>query len=366
MSKEILTLHGNLEIKRSVLYSRVNNEMIIPFDEYIGIRSLPYKVTNQMMLKISYYAQNQASFEATSKLFKEEFGIEISGKQIENISEYVGKKVFEKDTAEAKAAFENMDNSIPQVREEQKRDVTLYIMMDGGAVNTRVQDENGSTWREAKTVMIFTDKDIIRRKDESKIIVKKEYSTYVGSVEEFKKYVLEVAIRAGYGRVKNVVIIADGATWIRTMCNEIFPDAEQILDLFHLKENIYDYGKYLYGDNEAEYTKWSETMIDRIVKGNVKSALKMIPNKEVRLPAGVVNLRNYIENNIDKIKYKEYKEKGYYVGSGPIESANKIILQRRLKQAGMRWSVSGAQYILTLRAKVESNKWNEVEELLCA
>jgi len=340
--------------------------MVVPFDEYVEINGLPYKVTKQMMLKISYYAQNQASFEATSKLFKEEFGIEISGKQIEKISEYIGKKVFEKDTEVAKESFENMHKSVPEISENEKKDITLYIMMDGAAVNTRVEDENGSTWREAKTVMVFTDKDIIKRKDDSKIIVKKEYSTYIGTVEEFKKYVLQVAINAGYGRVKKVVIIGDGATWIRTMCNEIFPDAVQILDLFHLKENIYGYAKYLYGENEVEYTKWAETMIDKIIKGNIKGALNMIPTGHGKLPAGIVNLKIYIENNIDKIRYEEYKEKGYYVGSGPIESANKIILQRRLKQAGMRWSVNGAQYILTLRAKVESNKWNEVQDLLCA
>jgi hypothetical protein len=66
--------------------------MVIPFDEYVEISELPYKVTKQMMLKISYYGQNQASFESTSKLFKEEFDIDICGKRVETISEYVGKK----------------------------------------------------------------------------------------------------------------------------------------------------------------------------------------------------------------------------------------------------------------------------------
>jgi len=339
----------------------------MPLDEYLNMDKLPYKATKKAMLKIAYYAQNQTSFGAASKLFREEFGIEISAKQIEKIAEYVGKKVFEKDTAEAKEAYENMHKSIPQIPEDQKKDITLYIMMDGAAVNTRVEDENGSTWRENKTVMVFTDKDLITRGDGSKMIINKEYATFIGPVEEFKKYVLNVVIKAGYGRIKNVVIIGDGATWIRTMCNEIFPDAVQILDLYHLKENIYSYAKYLYGDNEVQYTKWAKTMIDKVIEGNIKEALDMIPVNKEKLPASVVNLRGYIENNIDKINYKEYKEKGYYIGSGPIESANKIILQRRLKQAGMRWSVNGAQYILTLRSKVESNLWDdEVAELICA
>jgi len=52
--------------------------------------------------------------------------------------------------------------------------------------------------------------------------------------------------------------------------------------------------------------------------------------------------------------YLEYKKQGYYVGSGMIESGNKVVVQKRLKQAGMRWSRTGAQNIVSLRAKYES------------
>jgi hypothetical protein len=173
-------------------------------------------------------------------------------------------------------------------------------------------------------------------------------------------------VNAGYGQVKEVVIIADGAAWIRNMAKELFPEATQILDLYHLKENIYTYAKHRFSQNEKEYVPWAETFIEKIEKGEVEDALQQIPEEE-SLPAGIVNLRTYIANNIDKINYSEYKAKGYFVGSGAIESANKVILQRRLKQAGMRWSVSGAQALLTLRAKVESNLWDkDIRPLLCA
>ena len=60
------------------------------------------------------------------------------------------------------------------------------------------------------------------------------------------------------------------------------------------------------------------------------------------------------EYNID---YLSYEKNGYFIGSGAIESGNKIVLQERLKQSGMRWNVITAQYLLTLRAKKESNLW---------
>jgi len=43
---------------------------------------------------------------------------------------------------------------------------------------------------------------------------------------------------------------------------------------------------------------------------------------------------------------------------------NKVIPQRRLKQAGMRWSVPTAQAVLSLRAKVENGAWHEVKTLV--
>jgi hypothetical protein len=179
----------------------------------------------------------------------------------------------------------------------------------------------------------------------------------VGSSEKFKGHVLNTAVNAGYGKTCETVIIGDGATWIRNMGKELFPEAVQILDLYHLKENIYTYAKHKFANNENKYVPWAETFIEKIEKGNKAEALALLPENE-KLPANIVNLRTYISNNIDKIDYPEYKAKGYFVGSGAVESANKVILQRRLKQAGMRWNVPEAQSVLSLRAKVESGRWD--------
>jgi hypothetical protein len=75
----------------------------------------------------------------------------------------------------------------------------------------------------------------------------------------------------------------------------------------------------------------------------------------------------YVNNNREKIDYAGYRRGGYYVGSGPIESGSKVVVQRRCKQAGMRWDETNAQYMLSLRAKHAGNLWSEyVETLLSA
>ena len=314
------------------------------------------------MIEVAYFGQNQPSFREGSQMITKTMGMTINKETVSEVTEYLGRMIHEEDTQRAKQTLENMPN-IETVNKRKK--MTLYIMTDGAAVNTRVEDKNGSTWRENKTVMAFTYKDLIKRKDKSHIITKKEYAAFIGTAEEFRKYVWDIAVRNGYGHIERVVVIADGATWIRNMCSELFPDAVQILDLYHLKENVYTYAKHKFKHDTSKYVPWAEEINTMLESGKIDGVLSRLSKNE-KLPANIVNLRTYIENNRNKIDYPKYKKLGFFVGSGAIESANKIILQRRLKQSSMRWSVPGAQYVLTLRCKVESGLWDKISQRFCS
>lgn len=55
-----------------------------------------------------------------------------------------------------------------------------------------------------------------------------------------------------------------------------------------------------------------------------------------------------------------YRQAGYPVGSGSVESGCKVVVQQRMKQAGMRWSREGAQAMLALRCLLLSDRWDEL------
>jgi hypothetical protein len=180
----------------------------------------------------------------------------------------------------------------------------------------------------------------------------------LGSVEQFKGYLLECAVRNGYGRYEQTILVSDGAGWIRNMGEELFPDALQILDFYHLAENIYSFGKYLFPGDPKQYTPWAEELIELLRNSRGEEVLRRLEGyKGKTLPAGVVNPYTYIEHNRNKIDYAEYKRRGYYIGSGPVESGNKSVVQKRCKQAGMRWNEGNAQEMVTLKAKEESGMW---------
>lgn len=116
-----------------------------------------------------------------------------------------------------------------------------------------------------------------------------------------------------------------------------------------------------YPDNEIKMKGWAKDALDRIDKGLVDEVLEGLPDLDnVKLPAQVTNLKVYIENNRGRIDYRRYKLRGYYIGSGAIESGDKLVIQQRMKQSGMRWGISEGQYIVVLRAKYASSQWYKV------
>jgi hypothetical protein len=91
----------------------------------------------------------------------------------------------------------------------------------------------------------------------------------------------------------------------------------------------------MWGELRAEADKAVNELYDGLVNG--------IPEKELAVKK-------------EELK-AEYKKKGYYVGSGAIESGNKVVVQGRCKQAGMMQDEKNAHYTLALRAKTESGLW---------
>lgn len=337
-----------------------NARTVSPVDQVLGIANLPFKISPVMMIELAYRAAKAASYQEAEDFFYRTNKIRVNDDTIRQVVNYIGNIVYEEDCRKASAA-ENFDES--ELPRNDTKGSVLYIMADGAALNTRTRDTNGSTWKENKLAVAFTDGDMYYWKSkegkEKHRIDRREYISLIGSSYEFKYHMLALARRNGYGKIKQTVIISDGATWIRNIKEEVFPDAQQILDLFHLKENTYNFAKTIFSNDEKKYVPWAENICQKLENGEWKAVLKKLEKyKEIKLPAGIVNLHTYITNNKNNIDYPYYKQQGWFVGSGAIESGNKIVLQNRLKLAGMRWNVSTAQCMLSLKAKIESGLWD--------
>ena len=367
----VLTTRGKMTFSRYLLIPQdhesrkrlmelSNRKSIAPLDCFLGFAGLPFKISPAAMLNIAYWAQNQGSYQRAEEAISDIMRINVNDDTIRLVTNFVGGIVFRNDRARAEAAIKFLDSG--KMNFPMDKNGVVYILADGAALNTRLKNKDGSTWRENKLGEVFNSTDFYHWTDKhgkkQRRILKKEYISYIGSSSEFRKHLLACALRGGYGSFKETVLLSDGATWIRSMVAEIFPDAQQILDYFHLCENVTTFSKYLFNMDEAKYRPWAQDVCASLKESKYEQVLRDLKPFKDKTPTGCpVNLYGYISNNINNIDYAAYEQRGYFIGSGAIESANKTVLQDRLKRAGMRWNTETAQAMLTLKSKQESGLW---------
>lgn len=354
------SLMGRIGYDRAWLHCRRCEEGYAPFDRELDINE-NHKVTKGLTEVVCDFAQRMGSFEEASYMLEKYLSISISPSMIQKISEEVGKELYEKEKREAKDLYENQYKAISQVPENMKTG-RIYIEADGSMVQIR-----GEGWKEIKLGIVFKDNKILNKDKDRHIIVEKEYVASLGGAEEFKKMLWAVAVRNGFQNAKEVVILGDGSAWIWNIAKELFPDAVFILDYYHFEEHVYECANAIYPEDELSRKKWANGIIEGFLeKDEVEKTIEGLNAQEYEESAKVKvkGLKTYLSNNQDKMHYKIFVDKGYFIGSGAIEGGHKHVIQQRLKLAGMRWSRTGAQSIASLRAASKSNKWERVTDII--
>lgn len=341
----------------------------MPLDEALGIDLLPFKMSPGFMLECAFWAQNQKSYEAAEAMIARVTGVRTNDDTIRQVVNTVGKLVFDEDffdedcrrVDETMEKLEKHELHFPRTRKG-----TLYMAVDETALKTRQKKDEGAT---CKVGIVITSDNITSTRNETTnkleyTIEKKEYVPYLGDTDEFKRHLFHCAVKNGYGQYEKTVILNNGAPWIANMASELFCDAVHILDLFHLGEHVHAYAKEKFAFDESKHEPWSQKTIRLLKDGKACEVIEELKNDSPINDKNCVDLQHCLKQNGNHIKYPEYMKQGFLVDSGAIENLDKGVLQSRLNQAGMRWEVTTAQYLLTLRAKSESGLWeSDVVEL---
>jgi hypothetical protein len=254
-------------------------KIVFPVDEVLGLDRLPFKISAAAMLEIVWWVQMTFSYEAAKKALTRHNSINVSDVTIRSVTNTIGEIIYINDTQRADEIFESY-NAGKLTFPTAKKNSIFYIEVDGSMVHTRKKYDNDSSWRENKLGIVFTSDNIRSYRNKKgelcHKIGKREYIPYLGDVETFKKHLFAAAIRNGYGECDQTVIVSDGALWIKNMKDELFPDATQILDFYHLCEHLSDYAKIIFNKDENLYKPWVSTVADYFKDSQIDLAVKEI------------------------------------------------------------------------------------------
>ena len=166
-------------------------------------------------------------------------------------------------------------------------------------------------------------------------------------------------------RAKTLVCLMDGETALWDVQREWLPRAVGILDLFHVLERLWQVAHVFHREGSHEAEQFVARHLRLLLKGRVGYVIGRF--KRLRDEHTLSGSRRcvvsaaigYYENNRRHMRYDEYLAAGYPIGSGVAEGACRHVVKDRLEQTGMRWTVSGAQAMLHLRAIYLNGHWNK-------
>jgi hypothetical protein len=246
----------------------------------------------------------------------------------------------------------------------------LYLEVDGHMCPTREpkQGSEDQGYREAKAVLAFSGHDVAEVSKERHEILHKVLQAQITDSETFRPLFQQVYRHAGGDRAAEVIVLADGARWIWSMVEDLLPHAVQILDFSHVKPYLWDAGKLIYGDGSAFIAPWVKEQETCLLEDKVEQVLTRL-ERFLDLAPALAAILHYFQQNASRMRYGTYRQRGYFIGSGAIESAGKQLSAARIKGPGMRWNITELNLLLTLRCVFLEQSWDaywESQTLLAA
>jgi hypothetical protein len=186
-----------------------------------------------------------------------------------------------------------------------------------------------------------------------------------GQEEDFHLFgaaLYRLACRCGYREAAEKLFSADGGEWCWTIHQQYFADAQGILDWYHANEHVWDAGRALESDpsSAAAWSRTAETLLYE--QGGTGLLDWLLEDRRRRRGAkrkAVDALIQYVQPRLDRTDYPAYRQQGWPIGTGMMESTARQLVGLRLKGPGMHWRTEGATAMTALRAQDLNGCWHQ-------
>ena len=329
-----------------------------PLDERFGLE--PGCVTSGLAALLAL-AGIEFSYDESPKWLDEYLLFEVSENTVRSETEQMGELQQQQEETLIK---QSQDETFQQDRQRNPGKIVqrLYGSMDAAKVRIEPRPKKGEEkpehddwrdmkilcWYEAEAVPLTQRSTRQREKAERELPVLRaknmRYWCDIIEAEAFGKLLWATGCMVNADLSPELVFLGDGAVWIWKLVSHYYPNAVQIVDWFHAEEHLEIVAKAAFS-KVAEQDAWFESTAQSLWDGNVEDvilACEVLSASCTKAQEAVT----YFANNIECMRYDQFRSADYLIGSGTIESACKQIVTQRPKIPGAQWEVAGAVQVL--------------------
>ena len=362
----IWTVFGKVNYQRRYYHCAQCHQGQSPLDRAYSIT--PGQVTSGLASLLGVLGV-EVAFEEASQVAERFLLFKVSDNTVRKQTEGYGHAQAQ---AEKEWIHAAEDEQTLQVRERslEKRPGRVYASLDGAHVP--LQEE----WRELKTVCWYEVEPLHasrpkshhgRQVGEQSHLQAKNMKYYcdIQEAEQFGRLVWATGLRNHVDAYAEIVFVCDGATWIWHLVEKYFPHAVQIVDWYHASQYLTPIAEAAFGAGTAQAQTWlAQTQTD-LWEGRIQDVIQacrtFLPHPQAH--SWAEKAITYYTHNEKRMDYARFRQHGYLIGSGTIESACKQIAAARLKRSGARWTLTGVIATAKARAAWLSKTWDQLKPL---
>ena len=359
IGKTLLTRLGQVRVKRRYYRCRECGGGRFPLDRALGLEG---KAVTPGAESVCADAAGSDSYAEASRKLGNLAGVRVPKSTLQRCGARIGQEMQEFERADAG------ERKPPAKRVLVGIDGTGVPMAAGEVEGVPGKQEDGAAkTREAKAIVRYTaesrnPKTGEPRKDRGSgaVSVRIDSARSEGGISrasEFAARLERFGLREGLFEAEELVVLSDGAAWIRNVCEEVFAGTGTtfILDQFHALDCAAAAVRAL-APGRAGRKARMERIKAQLNGGRVDLVIAGLKPHRDRDEAVEACVR-YMEANKDRMRYDVYRKRGLPVGSGVVESACKRIVGSRFKRSGCRWSKAGANALLAVKCCIDNNRW---------
>lgn len=353
--RQVQCLFGTFELERHYYYSPESNEGHYPVDAALCLEG---RYTPALAQLICLEGAEESSFAKAQEHLRIVGGIEVQTRQVQRVIQDIG--------PEAQAWHQQ------EAQPEPCQAAVLYVAADATGVPMRKEEVAGRKGRQpdgtARTRMMYLGAVFTQKRcDEEGFPLRDHDSTsYLATFEsagDFGVALRREARRRGSGTAKEIVLLVDGAAALEKLGAVNFPGCTQVVDLYHACEHLAPVFEALWGrackehrDYKRLRRRWTKLLLRDGVEKFVEEARQR--HKQDSGSGELEKALHYFTENVTRMQYGTFRQKGYFIGSGVVEAGCKSVIGSRCKQSGMLWSEKGAENVVAFRTVKRSRRWD--------
>lgn len=239
------------------------------------------------------------------------------------------------------------------------------ISTDGGMV--LIRDEG---WKEVKLAVIsevaqereqLSDPSSRRAQDPCVRLHRHSYRVGLWDADEMGQHQYVEGLRRGIDCCEQLSSVNDGARWIARITDMNFPQAIQIVDWRHAENRLWNVANTVFGERTSDTKHWVEIRLDHLWEGDTHTVVKALQQLNLEQKDVLDEVRQtpeYFNTRQSKMDYALFRQIGYPIGSGSVESGINTVVHHRMKRPGRGWTRNNAQAMLAGLSELHSGRFD--------